>query len=236
MGKITRLLKTIDKIEQIKKFLKEKDFEFYRKKGCLYFKGLININHKYYSVKENKWYIIKNEEFEIVFKIDSNCRKLPLVYETSKKIPRYYHQFRKGNLCLGSFSEIANLYFQSIKNNDFGLFFKKVIEGYFFRYCCFEKYNKAPWHEYSHNTEGILESYKFIFGLEDEKLTIKCLELIIKNLNPICHCGSGKKFRNCHYKAYFNKLKNIPRRYLVSDYKVICDLYSGKIEDFIAHF
>lgn len=236
MGKISRILRTIHKVEQIKKYLQEQNFKYFRKKRYVYFQGVININHNYYSERQNKHYFIENENFGIVIKIDSNCRKIPLIYEISKKIPKRYHQFREGNLCLGNPSEVASLYFQSIKNKNFDLFFKKVIEGYFFRYCCFEKYNKAPWHDYSHRAEGILESYKFIFGLEDDRLTIKCLELIIRNLNPICYCGSGKKFKNCHYQKYFDKLKNVSTRYLVSDYKAICRMYSEKAEDFVAYF
>jgi len=95
-------------------------------------------------------------------------------------------------------------------------FFNLLLIPFFYAQSFFEKHNRWPWKDYSHGDPGILECHDDYISKVLDKTAF--VENIINSLNSrnqrvmrsadqitrqsLCFCESGRKFRNCHHKAW----------------------------------
>ncbi|MGB6127758.1 MAG: SEC-C metal-binding domain-containing protein [Psychrilyobacter sp.] len=203
--------------------LHNKGFQILESSKKVILTGVVKIDLNYDA--GDRYYIIKNKEFEVKITIDKTNKSLPEVIETSKKVDSNYHKFRKGNLCLGSSIELWQGYIAS--NKSITKYIDQFIIPYFFRYCCIKEYGDFPVGEYSHG-DGIREAYEDILGIKEKDKIISILEFYLGNKNMLCPCGSGLKFRECHYSQIHLKLSKVSKQVLKKDMKTLKKLKSKK--------
>ena len=149
---------------------------------------------------------------------------IPKVYETDKRIISYAQNKKyppcdlhvnspDGNVCLCPKPQ------ERLKLvNDYTLkdFFLYLVIPFFYAQSFFEKFDYWPWGDYSHGDMGILECYaKYLHQAREKDVffadTVKALkaenQMVLSSSEQItrqtiCFCGSGKKFRKCHPKAW----------------------------------
>lgn len=125
----------------------------------------------------------------------------PLVYETGERIPKTAdrHVFpMSGNCCLGVWEE----WLLTTSEPSFCEFLSGPLKDYFVSQSWFEIKGEWPYGERSHGTNGIVESFAEILGVE-ERLEIvvahlKILALPVAKGHLKCPCGSNKRLRYCH--------------------------------------
>jgi len=164
-------------------------------------RGDLKFTAEYESISLNDIYKI-----EIVIPVDYP-NSPPLVKETGGKIPRDFHKYPDGYLCLAAPLEVRQKFNQ---NKTLLGFIDSLLIPYLYSYSFLLKYNKLPYGELSHGFEGILESYKGIFGVSSEIDTMSLLKVLAEDnyrghIN--CPCGSGERLRNCHGQVLL-KIKN----------------------------
>lgn len=125
---------------------------------------------------------------------------LPRVYALDDSIPRSYHTYNEGCLCLG-----APLHLRSIVNRAPTLlgFFVGCVVPYFYRHRHIQAFAKAPWGELDHHSPGLLQYYEGVLGTSDPRACIEFLRLgalrrRVANKQP-CPCKSGLRLGRCHY-------------------------------------
>lgn len=121
------------------------------------------------------------------------------------------HTNPDGSFCLTVYPKEKSFF----TNGQFNIqeFFINLLEPYLYWICYYEKYNQAPWGEYSHGSLGIFEFFA------EENLDFRKIYKILKmnniSLRKIlslyrqskCICGEKKskvesKIRKCHNKAW----------------------------------
>lgn len=160
---------------------------------------------------------IEYDSYSVKIKCSSDYpESFPLVYETEGRLPHNidWHVYKEGNFCLCTPPEefiycakgltLLNFTWDHVvpylHNQSF-----REREGYFLN-------------ERSHGLSGILESLCNLFETSDKTRAIALLYYIYKNPTPLrtskCFCGSGKKYRHCHKKAFMS-LKSIGQERLL---------------------
>jgi hypothetical protein len=126
------------------------------------------------------------------------------------------HTNPDGSFCLTVYPKEKSFF----TNGQFNIqeFFINLLEPYLYWICYYEKYNQAPWGEYSHGSLGIFEF------IAEENLDFRKIYKILKmnniSLRKIlslyrqskCICGEKKskvesKIRKCHNKAWSGIVK-----------------------------
>lgn len=176
--------------------------------------GIIKLNH--FHETDKLIYKIEDTEFEIKIIVSKKINELPKVFELSKKVPQTYHKYFNEELCLGHPLHMWGIYNQN-KSLDF--FINRFIIPYFFRFCCLSVYGHAPVGEYSH-TNGTLEYFKDICGIDKKHIVSSILELYLLDKNVSCPCKSGLPFKNCHFDK-INILKFVPKDILRKNLKIL---------------
>ncbi len=143
---------------------------------------------------------------------------VPSLYEVSTIIPRDddYHIDKNGLCCVDIDHKLLA---HSKRGLNIQTFLIKWAYPYFANQLYKLKENKYAGREYEHRFAGIRQFYS-----EDLKLTetgaVKIIKTILSKMNDgrndLCPCGSGTKFKKCHWHA-FEFLKSIDKSVLVSD-------------------
>ncbi len=143
---------------------------------------------------------------------------LPEVYETDGKIPRIkeFHVNPTGSLCLGSRLRLLKII--SMTPNLCG-YAKYCIVPYLFAVS--EKLNTGKglvFGELRHGTEGELEDYKGMFGLEtheQSELAFSYLGMKRRHANKhLCPCGCGRRLGLCDFRNTLDKYRELaPNRW-----------------------
>ena len=122
----------------------------------------------------------------------------PRVFPSNGSVPRSFHSFRDGSLCLGASYEVVKRFRDNPTLTGF-------LEGLLIPYlysCRFKQlYGSMPYGERSHGPEGVLESYQEIFGVKSPSAISGFLKIVVSGKyrgHLLCPCGSGMKLRNCH--------------------------------------
>lgn len=132
---------------------------------------------------------------------------LPLVYETSKKIPRIAdrHINSGGDACL--FAPCARWENWPI-GSSFQTFLNGPVRNFFLSQAVFDLTGKWPFGQLAHGNDGIIEYLVRLFDVPDFK-TIKrfapCLSMPKIYRQYRCPCGSGLRMIKCHGPK-FNKM------------------------------
>ncbi|MGL4946805.1 MAG: SEC-C metal-binding domain-containing protein [Cetobacterium sp.] len=196
------------------KSLRNKGFTIEETSKKITITGLIKLNH--FHETDRMIYKIEDIEFEVKIIISKKRNELPKVFELSKKIPKMYHKYSNEELCLGYPLYMWRIYTQN-KSLDF--FIDNFIIPYFFRFCCLDVYGHAPVGEYSHSN-GILEYFKDILGIDKKHIVSSILESYLLDKNVSCPCESGLSFKNCHFDK-INVLKSVPKDVLRKNLKIL---------------
>lgn len=149
---------------------------------------------------------------------------IPKVYETDKRIIAYAQKKNRlvcdlhvnlpdGNVCLCP-KPLERL--KLADNYTLKDFFIYLVIPFFYAQSFFEKFDYWPWGDYSHGDMGILECYveymsqtqkKDVFTADTARVLQSENQSVISSTEQItrqstCLCGSGKKFRKCHPRAW----------------------------------
>lgn len=156
--------------------------------------GSILVNSRIDNFTLYKTYLVR-----IVFFPGTN--HLPLIYEVGGLVDSdYQHKYEDGQLCLET-DTFIRWYFRD--GFDLEKWMEHFVVSYFVSYEFYKKYGEFPFGDRGHGHIGILQAYKGIFDIEDEKMAWIMMNFILKNRyrgHWICPCGSGKTIRNCHGK------------------------------------
>ena len=144
----------------------------------------------------------------------------PSVYETSGKIPRIADRHindDEGNCCVCVLQE-ADIRAQ--RGITILSFINEYVIPFFANQIYFEANGEWANGEYEHGLAGILQYYCEIFETRDIELILKGFDIYINNsikLYEMCFCESGKKYKKCHQKAFF-ELGKMSKKRILDDY------------------
>jgi hypothetical protein len=139
------------------------------------------------------------ETYEVFMLFPENYPySLPTVWETGGKISR--HLMDDGSLCFGNPQDVAAVCKGSITLD---WFLEEILNPHLCREYVREKNGEYPTGERSHGLEGIWEGYYDIFDTTDKAEVLRQVGMTLSHVkvgrNGPCYCGSGKKYKHCHY-------------------------------------
>ncbi len=124
--------------------------------------------------------------------------RLPRLRETGNRIPRSFHHYQDGSLCLGAPLAIKKKF--SEEPTLVG-FVNNCCIPYLYSYSYKSKNGKMPFGELSHGGQGILEYYQDLFDLKSNRALLGLIKILVDDNyrgHIKCPCGSGKRLRSCH--------------------------------------
>lgn len=123
---------------------------------------------------------------------------LPKTFETGGRIPRDFHQYQDGSLCLGA--PLATK--QKFRKRPSLLgYVEECVIPYLYSYSYKSKFGKMPFGELSHGGKGILEYYQEVFSVRDPRRVRRFLQILVDgnySRRVRCPCGSRKRLHSCH--------------------------------------
>lgn len=137
---------------------------------------------------------------------------LPSVWETAKRIPDDFHKLEDNALCLGS---PLGLRVSLGPQPDLIKFVERCLIPYLFGFVQFERTAVMPFGELAHGNRGLLDEYKVLLGVPNDRACIELLKLAglkkrIAN-KRLCPCGSGLRLGRCHNRRV-NRLRPLGSR------------------------
>lgn len=163
---------------------------------------------------EHNGHIIQ-DEYKVAIAIPENYPESPpAVWETGEAIPKDFHRYKAGNLCLGAPVEVRRVFAQA---KDLIGYINKQLIPYLFSYSYFRDFKVMPYGELPHDIAGIWVYYKDYFGV-DKITALKLLKLLADNFAPPlmkCPCNSGKSLQGCHGP----KLDELRPHYTTKDFE-----------------
>lgn len=149
-------------------------------------------------------------------------KKLPKVWEMKQRIPKSFHTNPDGSLCLGSRTR------QRLAMGRSSLilsFIEECLIPFLYGYTYYEKYNILPFGELDHGDKGILQDYKELFCVQNEKAAKHMVRLASMKRGEAnkqtCPCGSEKRLGKCHNRIV-NKLRmQLGRTWFSEEYNLI---------------
>ena len=164
--------------------------------------------------------IIDNDSYLISVDISPFPISFPIVKEIGGRIPNRIdrHIYKNRVCCLTTEAKEQILIKKRIRSLD--NFFALVVIP-FFQNNSYYEYNEKYIHgEYEHGIIGVFESYQEIANIKDYKILIELLQARLKdkifNRDESCFCGSGRKYKRCHFSNY-NDLFLIDRELIIKD-------------------
>lgn len=123
---------------------------------------------------------------------------LPTIRECGGRIPKEFHTYEDGALCLAA---PLDLKMKFDANPHLLGYVTDLVIPYLFSFSYWSKHGVMPYGELPHGGEGILESYRELFGVDSNSVAI-CLLLVLATGgyrgHHECPCGSGLQLRKCH--------------------------------------
>lgn len=141
-----------------------------------------------------------SDSYEITIRVPGKYPfELPIIYETSGRIPKNFHKLEGNALCLGAPIRLRLL---THRNPSLLNFIEGVIVPYLYGYSLFEAGEAMPFGELRHGTEGLLDDWAEMLGFADSKVGAALLQAVkqkkrIANKRD-CPCGSGLRLGCCH--------------------------------------
>lgn len=146
-----------------------------------------------------------------------NC--FPNLYEVGGDIPSSadWHKYSDGSCCVTAplIEKLACIR---------GITILEFIKSFAIPYLANQYHRKVFGHykdEYSHGEVGILQSYKDVMQCDKIDMWIEYLDYALLRSEPnirrnaLCHCGSEKKYKNCH-KLVLDNLRRLDREDLLN--------------------
>lgn len=122
----------------------------------------------------------------------------PKARETAKRIPADFHKYQDETLCLSTSLAVRVKFAQEPTLVGF---VNNCLIPYLFSFSYKCKYGNMPFGELSHGGRGILEYYKDLFHLNDDRAVLRLIKILADDNyrgHVSCPCGSGKRLRACH--------------------------------------
>jgi hypothetical protein len=163
-----------------------------------------------------------SDTFELVFSFPQDYpNNPPIVNEIGGKIPNGFHRYSNGGLCLCS---IIEQYILFSKNPTLENYMERLVNPYLLSWLYFKAHGVMPWGERAHGGKGLIESYKELLHIDNERNLLLFLRNLtigtIEQRKP-CPCGSGVPFRNCHKRRVEKVFISIPESIIYNDYMII---------------
>lgn len=126
---------------------------------------------------------------------------IPTVKELGGRIPKDFHQFTDGTLCLGAETELR---IQLVSVPTLLNFLERVVIPYFYGYSYFQKFGLMPFGELAHGNEGVLDYFTSLFRVTSHKAAREFVRLAslhrrVANKHP-CPCRSDSRLGRCHHR------------------------------------
>jgi hypothetical protein len=124
----------------------------------------------------------------------------PIAEETMGRIPRGFHHYQNGHLCLGTSYATSRTFRESPTLIGFT---ENSLIPYLYSFSYKAKHGNMPYGELSHGSAGILEYYSDEFGVNNPRTVVEFLKILadsypVKHIK--CPCGSRKSISVCHGK------------------------------------
>jgi hypothetical protein len=175
--------------------------------------------------------VANNDEYDVEVDISVFPKALPLVCETSERIPpkadRHVYE-DTGHFCFTTNARAAILLKKEVKT--LPDFFEKMLLPFLSNNSYYEVNREYAQGEYAHGALGVVESYRDILGVE----SLECIGSVLymhlhrhkRRPNDLCYCGSGLKIKRCgdHLRRY-KEFRLIDRRIVLSDLSLIVEYW-----------
>lgn len=129
-------------------------------------------------------------------------RELPRVRELGGRVPHGFHTNGDGTLCLGS---PLRLHLLAGKRPTLLQFVERCVVPYLYGVCYREKHGTLPFGELAHGTKGVIDDYKAVFRVQEERACLEFMRLTAlqrrKANRHACPCGSGRRLGRCHNRV-----------------------------------
>ncbi|MDP3284930.1 MAG: hypothetical protein Q8M56_10930 [Desulfobacterales bacterium] len=133
------------------------------------------------------------------------------------------HIMNNGSACLGVYTDIMIRW--SIKP-DIVNFLENFVSPFLVWQVYYDAYQEPPpWGQRSHFTEGIIEYYAELLGMNEDRSVVEFMKLLARKNQPKGHeifpCGSDMRLRNCHMQLIYVTRTKAPWQYVVHDIETL---------------
>jgi hypothetical protein len=156
--------------------------------------------------------VIADYEIEICIPADGPRSAIPVVRETSTRIPREVDRHNAyGVACLVVTDEF---WYRHPTGMDLIEFLRGPVTSFFVSQMYFDLHGHWPYGQRSHYGKGVREFYAEILGTADPEIIGRFLGMIAApeiRRNWWCPCGSKRRMRDCHHQLIRSLRERIPR-------------------------
>lgn len=135
-------------------------------------------------------------------------RHLPSARETDGKIPKNFHTYTNGTLCLGSPTRLRLALGDA---PTLPRYVKRCVIPYLYAYSYFQRHGVLPFGQLDHGSNGIRNDYANLFGVTSETAAqemVRLASLRKRHANKhLCPCGSLLRVGRCHHRQ-INRLRS----------------------------
>lgn len=141
------------------------------------------------------------DSYDVEIRVPKDFPKsIPIVRELGGRVPKNFHQFTDGTLCLGAETELR---IRLISNPTLLNFLERIVIPYFYGYSHFQKFGLMPFGELAHGKEGVLDYLTSLFRVSSHKAVREFVRLAslsrrVANKHP-CPCRSNSRLGRCHH-------------------------------------
>jgi hypothetical protein len=133
------------------------------------------------------------------------------------------HIMPDGSACLGVYADIMTRW--SLKP-DIVNFLENFVASFLVWQVYYDAHQKPPsWGERSHLSEGIIEYYAELLGMNKSQMVVEFMRLLSRKNRPkgheICPCGSGDRLRNCHRELLYSIREKVAWQYIAKDLQTV---------------
>jgi len=153
-------------------------------------------------------------------------KQIPILFCNDPKIPvgnLDRHILDNGSACLGVYADIMTRW--TIKPRIVN-FLEDFVVPFLVWQAYYDAHQKPPsWGERSHFTDGIIEYYAELFGINRRQAVVEFMKLLARKNRPkgheICPCGSGDRLRNCHRELIYSIREKVAWQYVGEDLQTV---------------
>ncbi len=153
-------------------------------------------------------------------------KQIPILLCNDPKLPAGNldrHIMKDGSACLGVYADIMTRW--SLKP-EIVSFLENFVAPFLVWQAYYDTHQKPPsWGERSHFTEGIIEYYTELLGMNKRRSVVEFMRLLARKNHPkgheICPCDSGNKLRNCHRQLLYNTREKVAWQYVSKDLQAV---------------
>lgn len=185
-------------------------------------RGILKFSREYSGCRIDDEYSV-----EIILS-EKYPHELPKILEIGNRIPKDFHQYLDGSLCLGAPLAVKQKF---RKQPTLIGYVENCVVPYLYSFSYKCKYGKMPFGELSHGGIGILEYYQDLFDVKDRRRVLKLIAILAEGNyrgHDRCPCGSGKRLRACHGKILLEMQALQPSHEFLTEYRWIMNALASK--------